>query len=121
MATVAKSIIYAWPSLPTSSTQPISTDYATASFGSKTLYFPETSSRVFKSVYAEISYHDSATVTGGSMSRISVELRISGSANNSLYQSSYVNAGDSTGENMSFVGGPFNFTNFFNTYVSNKF
>jgi hypothetical protein len=119
MATVAKSIIYAWPSPLTSSTQPGTgaSDFASASFGSKTLYFPETSSRVFKSVYAEISYHDSATATGGSMSRISVELRISGSANNSLYQSVYSTAGDSTGENMSFVGGPFNFTSFFNTYV----
>jgi hypothetical protein len=119
MATVAKSIIYAWPSLLTSSIQPgtAPSDFASASFGSKTLYFPETSSRIFKSVYAEISYHDTATVTGGSMSKISVELRISGSANNSLYQSVYTNAGDSTGENMSFVGGPFNFTNFFNTYV----
>jgi hypothetical protein len=119
MATVAKSIIYAWPSPLTSSTQPGTgvADFASASFGSKTLYFPETSSRVFKSVYAEISYHDSATAGGGSMSRISVELRISGSANNSLYQSAYLFAGDSTGENMSFVGGPFNFTSFFNTYV----
>ena len=119
MATVAKSIIYAWPSLLTSSTQPGSgvTDFASASFGSKTLYFPETSSRVFKSVYAETSFHDSASVTGGTMGKITVELKISGSANNSLYQSIYTNAGDSTGENMSFVGGPFNFTNFFNTYV----
>jgi hypothetical protein len=116
MATVAKSIIYAWPSPLTSSTGTIA-DYSTASFGSKTLYFPETSSRVFKSVYAEISYHDNSIAVGGTITKIQVELRISGSVNNSVYNSNYTTAGDSTGENISFIGGPFDFTSFFNTYV----
>lgn len=117
MATTGKSIIYAWPSQLTSSTQADPASFATASFDSKTLYFPETSSRVFKSVYAEISWHDNST-TGGSIGEIKVQLKISGSNNNSIYSGGpYTNAGATTGESISFVGGPFNFTNFFNTYV----
>lgn len=118
MATTGKSIIYAWPSQLTSSTQADPASFATASFGSKTLYFPETSSRVFKSVYAEISWHDNSTTGGGSIGEIKVQLKISGSNNNSIYSGGpYNNAGATTGESISFVGGPFNFTNFFNTYV----
>jgi len=118
MATTGKSIIYAWPSQLTSSTQADPASFATASFGNKTLYFPETSSRVFKSVYAEISWHDNSTTGGGSIGEIKVQLKISGSNNNSIYSGGpYTNAGVTTGESISFVGGPFDFTDFFNTYI----
>lgn len=116
MATTGKSIIYAWPSPLTSSTQPGISTFATSSFGSKILYFPETSSRVFKSVYAEISFHDNNT-SAGRMGQIKVELKISGSNDKSVYSSLIYTNFTTTGENYSFVGGPFNFTNFFNTYV----
>ena len=108
MSTVAKSIIYAWPNAPTAPGN-------TASFGSKTLYFPETSSRVFKSVYTEISYHDSQSSGVNTLSTLAAQLKLSGSNTSSLLTFGPYNAlvGGSTGEAISFVGGPFDFTNFF--------
>jgi hypothetical protein len=115
MATVAKSIIYAWPNVPTSSL--VGTFY-TASFGRKTLYFPETSSRVFKSVYAEISFHDSFGSGVAALADLQVQLKLSGSNTSSLLTFSYSSfSGGSTGENMSLVSGPYNFTSFFNTNI----
>jgi len=116
MATVAKSIIYAWPNVTQSVAQSGPGIFTTASFGGKALYFPETSSRVFKSVFSEISFHDNSTVATG-ISQIAVELRISGSTNSSKFTSNVSVAGVTTGENISFVGGPFDFTSFFNAFV----
>jgi hypothetical protein len=118
MATVAKSVIYAWPTVTSSVTlaNTASGVYTTASFGSKTLYFPETSSRVFNSVYAEVGFHDDvvATIDGGLNSLI-LNLNISGSTNSSSIL--WTPAVPTSGENMSFVGGPFDFTSFFNSLI----
>jgi hypothetical protein len=118
MAIVAKSIIYAWPTVTSSITlaNTASLTYTTASFGSKTIYFPETSSRVFKSVYAEVAFHDDIQVsTDGGLASLKLDLSISGSSTSSSIL--WNPAIPTSGENMSFVGGPFDFTSFFNTNI----
>ncbi len=117
MAIVAKSIIYAWPSVTQSSPNGSSGGiFTVASFGNKTLYFPEVSSRVFKSVYAEVSFHDNIVFnTDGGLQSLKLDLTINGTGISSSITWT-PNIGTS-GENLSFVGGPFDFTTFFNTNV----
>jgi hypothetical protein len=118
MATVAKSVIYAWPTVTQSITlaNTASGVYTTASFGSKTLYFPETSSRIFNSVYAEVGFHDDVVATtDGGLNSLILNLNISGSTNSSSIL--WTPAVPTSGENMSFVGGPFDFTSFFNSLI----
>jgi hypothetical protein len=118
MATVVKSVIYAWPTVTSSVTlaNTASGVYTTASFGSKTLFFPETSSRIFNSVYAEVGFHDDVVTTAdGGLNSLILNLNISGSTNSSSIL--WTPAIPLSGENMSFVGGPFDFTSFFNNLI----
>jgi hypothetical protein len=128
MATVAKTVYYAWPTLTASSAVAALTGSGanqfytiTASLGTKTLYFPETSSRNFKSVGVEIGWMDGLSVVQ-SINGYNITLQISGSSITSSYNYLSTIAGDAntignSGENWSMVLGPFDFTNYFNSNI----
>jgi len=128
MATVAKTAYYAWPTLTASSAVATITGSGanqfytiTASLGTKTLYFPETSSRSFKSVGVEIGWMDGLSVVQ-SIYGYSITLQISGSLISSSYNYLSNTNGDAnviinTGENWAMVLGPYDFTSYFNSNV----
>jgi len=126
MATVAKTVYYAWPTLTASSAVATLTGSGanqfytiTASLGTKTLYFPETSSRSFKSVGIEIGWMDGRSVVQN-IYGYNLTIQISGSLVTSSYNYLSNTAADAnvisnTGENWAMVVGPFDFTSYFNS------
>lgn len=129
MATVAKTVYYAWPMLTASIAPATLTGSGanefytiTASLGTKTMYFPETSSRVFKSVGLDIGWMD-----GLSIAQSIFGYKIDLAVNNSIVTASYdylatTNADTSiignTGENAAMLLSPYDFTDYFNTNIS---
>ena len=131
MATVAKTIYYAWPTLTGSlETGSLTGSLGnqlytiTASLGTKTLYFPETSSSNFKSVGVEIGWMDGLS-TLQSIYGYGITLQISGSSTSSSINflsntTADANVIANSGENWSMVLGPYDFTNYFNTIPTNS-
>lgn len=129
MATVAKTVYYAWPMLTASIAPATLTGSGanefytiTASLRTKTMYFPETSSRVFKSVGLDIGWMDGLSVVQ-SIFGYGIDLKVSGSNISSSYNYLSNTAADAnvflnTGENIAVLFGPYDFTNYFNTNIS---
>ncbi len=116
MAKVAKTAFYAW-NTATSSINPASLISGnqfyriTGSMGSKMLYFPETSSRDFKSIGLEISFRQCLTSTFDIFG-FSAELQLEGASPFTVSSSATI---VNTAEHISLLAGPLDFTNYFNT------
>lgn len=116
MAKVAKTSFYAW-NTATSSIGPaalISSNQfyrITGSMGDKMLYFPETSSRDFKSIGLEISFRQCLT-TAFDIFGFRAELQLEGASPFTVSSSATIT---NTAEHISLLVGPLDFTNYFNT------
>ena len=106
MATREKTIIYAFDTLTTGSVNNTVTNLSQI-----TLYIPE-SSPTFTSVYVELGWQDIITNSGGTISQHRCALRLGAGSYTTITDSNVI---ANTGENMSSVFGPFNFTSVFQT------
>lgn len=91
MALATKTIRYGWGSLVTATA-----DLVQSSLGTKTVYIPETTSRVIRSAFVVFSGQDVITATGGTVNRIQVSVGIDAVANSDVNDvaSSIANSGE---------------------------
>lgn len=93
MALATKTVRYGWGSLVTATA-----DLVESSLGTKTVYLPETTSRVIRSAFVVFSGQDVITATGGSVNRIQVSVGIDAVANSVVNDVAATIA--NTGENI---------------------
>lgn len=93
MALATKTVRYGWGSLTTATA-----DLTKTSLGTKTVYIPETTSRVIRSAFVIFSGQDIITATGGSVNRLQVSVGIDAVADSDVNDLAATIA--NTGENI---------------------
>lgn len=93
MALATKTVRYGWGSLVTATA-----DLVKTSLGTKTVYLPETTSRVIRSAFVVFSGQDVITATGGSVNRVQVSCGIDAVADSDVNDAAATIA--NTGENI---------------------
>lgn len=93
MALSTKTVRYGWGSLTTATA-----DLTKTSLGTKTVYLPETTSRVIRSAFVVFSGQDVITATGGSVNRVQVSCGIDAVADSDVNDATSTIA--NTGENI---------------------
>lgn len=106
MATQEKTIEFAWDTYTTDVA-----DITTATLAQISLYIPETVI-AFTSVFAEFGYQDAITATGGTVTEHRLGLRLGAAAYTTVSETDDI---ANSGENMSGVMGPYDFTSHFTT------
>lgn len=93
MALATKTVRYGWGSLTTATA-----DLTKTSLGTKTVYIPETTSRVIRSAFVVFAGQDIITATGGSVNRVQVSVGIDAVADSDVNDLAATIA--NTGENI---------------------
>lgn len=93
MALATKTVRYGWGSLTTATV-----DLTKTSLGTKTVYIPETTSRVIRSAFVVFAGQDIITATGGSVNRVQVSVGIDAVADSDVNDLAATIA--NTGENI---------------------
>jgi hypothetical protein len=106
MATRSKTVVYAFPTLTTATTDAVVTNLAQI-----TIYIPETVIS-FQSVFVEVGFQDIITVTGGTITEHRCGLRLGAAGYTTITETDDI---ANTGENMGGILGPFDFTSHFTT------
>lgn len=107
MALATKTVRYGWGSLTTATA-----DLTKTSLGTKTVYIPETTSRVIRSAFVVFAGQDIITATGGSVNRVQVSCGIDAVADSDVNDTASTLA--NTGENIA-IHWHADFTSYFAT------